>query len=82
MPFGRMDRGALGKAFFLFTFGGALARPSCPLPSGGHLARPSFPHEVDVEEVLTTTLPNEPVSSDEELDALSNPLLPLPQVRT
>ena len=31
--------------------------------------------EVNVEEVLTATLPNEPVSGDEELDVLSNPLL-------
>ena len=35
-------------------------------------------HEVDVEEVLTTTLPNEPVSNDEELDVLSNTLLASP----
>ena len=34
--------------------------------------------EVDVEEVLTATLPNEPMSSDEELDVLSNPLLASP----
>ena len=34
--------------------------------------------EVDVEEVLTATLPNEPVSGDEELDVLSNPLLASP----
>ena len=34
--------------------------------------------EVDVEEVLTATLPNEPVSGDEELDILSNPLLASP----
>ena len=34
--------------------------------------------EVDVEEVLTATLPNEPPSSDEELDVLSNPLLASP----
>ena len=34
--------------------------------------------EVDVEEVFTATLPNEPVSGDEELDLLSNPLLDSP----
>ena len=34
--------------------------------------------EVDVEEVLTATLPNEPVSGDEELDVFSNPLLASP----
>ena len=34
--------------------------------------------EVDVEEVLTATLPNKPVSGDEELDVLSNPLLTSP----
>ena len=34
--------------------------------------------EVDVEEVLTATLPNEPVSGDEELDVLSNTLLDSP----
>ena len=34
--------------------------------------------EVDVEEVLTATLFNEPVSGDEELDVLSNPLLASP----
>ena len=34
--------------------------------------------EVDVEEVLATTLPKEQVSSDEELDLLSNPLLASP----
>ena len=35
-------------------------------------------HEVDFEEVLTATLPKEHVSSDEELDLLSNPLLASP----
>ena len=34
--------------------------------------------EVDVEEVLTATLPNEPVSGDEELDVYSNPLSACP----
>ena len=34
--------------------------------------------EVDVEEVLTANLPNEPVSGDEQLDVLSNPLLASP----
>ena len=34
--------------------------------------------EVDVEEVLTATLLNEPVSGDEELDILSNPLMGSP----
>ena len=34
--------------------------------------------EVDVEEVLTATLPNEPVSGDKELDVLSNPVLASP----
>ena len=34
--------------------------------------------EVDVEEVLTAGLPNEPVSGDEELDVVSNPLLASP----
>ena len=34
--------------------------------------------EVDVEEVLTATLHNEPVSGDEELGVLSNPLLAFP----
>ena len=31
--------------------------------------------EVDLEEVLIATLPNESVSGDEELDVFSNPLL-------
>ena len=31
--------------------------------------------EVDIEEVLAATLPNEPVCGDEELEVLSNPLL-------
>ena len=35
--------------------------------------------EVDVEEVLTATLPNEPVSGDEELDVFSNPLVASPR---
>ena len=34
--------------------------------------------QVDVEEVLTTTLPNELLSSHKELDVLSNPLLASP----
>ena len=34
--------------------------------------------EVDIEEVLTTTLPKQPVSNDEEMDLLSNPLLASP----
>ena len=34
--------------------------------------------EVDVEEVLTATLPNEPMSGDEELGVFSNPLLASP----
>ena len=34
--------------------------------------------EVDVEEVLTATLPNEAVSSDDELDIFSHPLLASP----
>ena len=34
--------------------------------------------EVEIEEVLTATLPNEPVSGDEELDVISNPLLASP----
>ena len=34
--------------------------------------------EVDVEEVLTATLRNKPVSSDKELDVLSNPLMASP----
>ena len=38
-------------------------------------------HEVDVEEVLTATLPKEHVSSDEELHLLSNPLLASPPDR-
>ena len=37
--------------------------------------------EVDVEEALTATLPNEPVSGDEELDVLSNPILASPLVK-
>ena len=37
--------------------------------------------DADVEEVLTATLPHEPVSGDEELDVLSNPLLASPPVK-
>ena len=55
----------------------------CPVRGRAHPNTDKWPfqkwcQEVDVEEVLTATLPNEPVSSDEELDVLSNPLLASP----
>ena len=40
-----------------------------------------WPQAADVEEVLTATLPNKPVSGDEQLGVLSNPPLASPLVR-
>ena len=47
-------------------------------PEHGQVVLSKVASRVDVEEVLTATLPNKPVSSDEELDVLSNPLLASP----
>ena len=49
-----------------------------PLELGSRWLFQKWSQEVDVEEVLTATLPNEPVSGDEELAVLSNPLLASP----
>ena len=53
----------------------------CPVRGRAHPDKLLFQkwcQEVDVEEVLTATLPNEPVSGDEELDVLSTPLFASP----
>ena len=55
----------------------------CPVPGRAHPNTDKWLFqkwclEVDVEEVLTATLPKEHVSSDEGLDLLSNPLMASP----
>ena len=65
-----------GCGFCLYTL-------ECPVRGGAHPNTDKWLfqkwcQEVDVEEVLTATLPNEPVSGDEEVDALSNLLLASP----
>ena len=52
-----------------------------PHPNTDKLPFQKWCQEVDIEEVLTATLPKQPVSSDEELDLLSNPLLASPPGR-
>ena len=47
-------------------------------PQHGQVALSKVVSRGRCQEVLTATLPNEPVSGDEELDVLSNPLLASP----